>query len=229
MVGSADKDGEEESLLDIVKEYQQLGKIRFVGFSSHGRVELISRIIQTDKFDYVNLHYHPFSSYTASGEGLLGSGNLQNVLLANKHDMGVFIISPYDKGGRLYAPSIKLRQLTLPEMEPIVYGTLWHWAHPTLYMQQRYSQEPPVDAYILPEIHTISCGAARPSDLDQIAYATHLWTHHHETTVKKLLTVQQRIFDEQVRVLGKDWLEKWFIGLPNCSTEDDAFFRLFNF
>lgn len=34
----------------------------------------------------------------------------------------VFIISPYDKGGRLYAPSHLSRELMLPEMEPMEYG-----------------------------------------------------------------------------------------------------------
>lgn len=214
----------EESLLDIVREYQQRGQVRFIGFSTHGRVDLIARIIESEQFDYVNLHYHPFASYIASGEGLYGTGNLQNVMLANKHDMGVFIISPYDKGGRLYAPSVKLRTLTLPEMEPIVYGTLWHWAHVTLcHHKNTQSLSSALDLSIAPEIHTISCGAARPSDLDQIAYAAHLWTHDHEATIQKLLTVQQRIHNEQVRILGGDWLEKWYIGLSNCSTEDDAY------
>ena len=211
-------DTREESLMGIVEEYRNLGKIRFVGFSTHGRVPLISRIIETDKFDYVNLHYHPFSSYTASGEGLFGAGNLENIILANKHDMGVFIISPYDKGGKLYAPSIQVRRLTLPEMEPIVYGTLFHWTHPLLFTQQY-----PHKTLILPEIHTISCGAARPSDLDEIAYAAHLWTHAHEKTVKNLVTVQRRIQDEQECKLGRDWMQTWFVGLPNCSTEDDAY------
>lgn len=68
------------------------------------------------------VHYHFEGSYTASGDGDVNEGNLDNIRLANEHDMGVFIISPYDKGGRLYAPSHLSRELMLPEMEPMQYG-----------------------------------------------------------------------------------------------------------
>lgn len=62
-------------------------------------------------------------SYTASGDGdAEDEGNLSNIRLAHKHDMGVFIISPYDKGGRVFAPSNLCRELMLPEMEPMEYG-----------------------------------------------------------------------------------------------------------
>eukprot|EP01052_Picozoa_sp_SAG31_P001273 SAG31_NODE_42_length_31262_cov_46.416231_32_plen_82_part_00 len=55
--------------------------------------------INTGKFDYVNLHYHYIGSYTASGSGPERNANLAAVQAAKRHDMGVFIISPYDKGG----------------------------------------------------------------------------------------------------------------------------------
>ena len=77
------------------------GKIRHVGFSSHGTAELIEKAIRTRKFSYANLHYHYFGSYTASGHGEDGGGNEANIRLCNEFDMGVFIISPFDKGGWL--------------------------------------------------------------------------------------------------------------------------------
>ena len=40
--------------------------------------------------------------------------NLKAVELAAQKDMGIFIISPADKGGRLYTPSEKLIELTKP-------------------------------------------------------------------------------------------------------------------
>ena len=43
--------------MDVLKEYQSRGKIRFVGFSSHGMTPLIVQAIETGQFDYVNLHY----------------------------------------------------------------------------------------------------------------------------------------------------------------------------
>lgn len=62
-------------------------------------------------------------SYTASGDGDgPDEGNRGNIRLAHEHDMGVFAISAYDKGGRLYTPSHLSRELMMPEMEPMEYG-----------------------------------------------------------------------------------------------------------
>ena len=73
---------------EVVQEYVNAGKIRHVGFSTHGHPDLIRKCIETDKFDYCNLHYHYFGSYTASGCGPNGTGNLENVRLLNEKDMG---------------------------------------------------------------------------------------------------------------------------------------------
>ena len=59
--------------------------------------------------------------------------------------MGVFIISPTDKGGRLYAPSDKLRELTAP-LSPMAFNDLWCLTNL--------------------DVHTLSLGAAVPSDFD---------------------------------------------------------------
>ena len=88
-----------ENLIDIIKEYQQKGKIRHVGFSTHAQPWLIRKCIETEAFEYANVHYHAFGSYTASGGGAFG-GNQEVVRLMKEKDMGIFVISPYDKGGR---------------------------------------------------------------------------------------------------------------------------------
>ncbi|MFP3326026.1 aldo/keto reductase, partial [Planococcus sp. SIMBA_160] len=44
--------------LDEVRKLQEQGKVRFVGFSTHGPPEVIIRTIETDQFDYVNLHWY---------------------------------------------------------------------------------------------------------------------------------------------------------------------------
>ena len=78
----------------------------------------------------LKVHYQFMGSYTASGDGdAEDEGNLSNIRLAHKHDMGVFIISPYDKGGRVYAPSHLCRELMLPEIEPMEYGEFVTAAH----------------------------------------------------------------------------------------------------
>mmetsp|Transcript_71953 Transcript_71953/g.203972 ORF Transcript_71953/g.203972 Transcript_71953/m.203972 type:complete len:246 (+) Transcript_71953:139-876(+) len=60
---------------DVVQELRDAGKIRWVGFSTHGMPDIITAAIETDKFDYVNIHYDFIGSYTASGSGEAG-GNL---------------------------------------------------------------------------------------------------------------------------------------------------------
>ena len=122
--------------MEVLKEYQRKGKIRFIGFSSHGMTPLIVQAIETGLFDYVNLHYqvriinsprnmimiiiitfiNPISqfigSYTASGSGPKG-GNIAAIEAAQKQDMGVFIISPTDKGGALYEPPKTFHKVTI--------------------------------------------------------------------------------------------------------------------
>jgi predicted aldo/keto reductase-like oxidoreductase len=79
------------------------GRIKHVGFSTHGSLKIILDAINTDYFEFVNLHYYYFFQ----------RNNLAVTAAAEK-DMGVFIISPTDKGGRLYTPSDKLKELCQP-------------------------------------------------------------------------------------------------------------------
>lgn len=72
---------------NVVQEYVKSGKIRHVGFSTHAPPDVIRKFIETDKFEYANLHYHYFGSYTATGCGDY-QGNLDNVRLMNEKDMG---------------------------------------------------------------------------------------------------------------------------------------------
>ena len=134
------------------------GKIRNVGFLTHAQAEVTSSLIARGDFDYLNLHNHFFGDYVVSGDGLNGS-NIDNVRLAHEKDMRTFIISPYDKGGRLHAPSDKLRDLTLPKFEPIEFGSLRLLYHSRM------------DTVAQSQPHTIVCSAARPSDLGQPIYA----------------------------------------------------------
>jgi predicted aldo/keto reductase-like oxidoreductase len=82
---------------------QQAGKVRHIGFSTHGSLALIQQVIETGLFAFVNLHYYAFFPRHAPA-----------VELAQQNDLGVFIISPADKGGLLYTPSDRLRELCAP-------------------------------------------------------------------------------------------------------------------
>lgn len=110
------------------------GKIRHLGFSTHGSVELITATINTNLFAFVNLHYYYF-----------WQRNQAIIELAKSKDLGIFIISPGDKGGRLYQPS----------------STLVNLCQPFTPLELSYR-------FLLsnPDITTLSVGPANPSELD---------------------------------------------------------------
>ena len=94
---------DENGCMKAVREAVDDGRIRHVGFSTHAPLEVILAAINTDFFEFVNLHYYYFFQRNAAA-----------IELAAEKDMGIFIISPADKGGRLYTPPEKLIELTKP-------------------------------------------------------------------------------------------------------------------
>lgn len=89
--------------MQAVEEAVADGRVRHIGFSTHGSLELIQAAINTDFFEFVNLHYYYFFQRHAPA-----------IQLAAEKDMGIFIISPADKGGRLYTPPQTLKDLCQP-------------------------------------------------------------------------------------------------------------------
>ena len=109
---------------------------------------------------------------------------------AQQRDMGVFIISPNDKGGKLYDPPKKLVELCAP-LSPMQFNDLYCLARP--------------------QVHTLSCGAARPSDFDEHIRALDYYDNMAET----IAPIEKRLREEMTRALGADWCEQWFEGLPH--------------
>lgn len=167
--------------LAAARKLQQAGKAKHIGFSTHASTDVICKAIAHDAdggFDYVNLHWY-----------FIFQRNWSAVLAARRRDMGVFIISPSDKGGKLYAPPAKLVDLCDP-LHPIVFNNLFCLAHP--------------------QVHTLSIGAARPSDFDLhlealplIEQADHLLT--------PLLT---RLREAMLEATGVEDPEAMSVGLP---------------
>jgi uncharacterized protein len=91
--------GAAEALLRMAEQ----GLIGSVGFSTHARTATILSAIETGLFAFMNLHYYYFFQTHAPA-----------VAAAAARDMGVFIISPNDKGGRLFNAPDGLRALTAP-------------------------------------------------------------------------------------------------------------------
>lgn len=133
---------------EAAQRLRDRGKVRFIGFSSHAPLDVLLAGIRHggprlgEGFDYVNLHFY-----------FILQRNRAAILAAAERDMGVFIISPSDKGGKLYAPPTKLRQLCEP-LSPMVFNDLFCLSEP--------------------HVHTISIGAARPSDFDEHLRAVEL-------------------------------------------------------
>jgi len=107
------KGGPVEELLKLKQE----GIIGHIGFSTHAPLEVILKAIETDLFDFVNLHYYYFFQR-----------NKAAIDLAASKDMGVFIISPNDKGGQLLNAPQKLKDLTSP-LHPIQWNARFCLGH----------------------------------------------------------------------------------------------------
>jgi hypothetical protein len=69
------------------------------------------------------------------------------------------------------------------------------------------------DLYCLarPEVHTLSCGASKPSDFDEHIKAL----KYYDNIPKTIGPIEKRLRAEMARVLGADWCSRWFEGLPN--------------
>ena len=122
-------DGCYPAIVDAIES----GKVRHVGFSTHGSLELILAAIETKLFEFINLHYYYFYQRLAPA-----------IELASKYDMGIFIISPADKGGKLYTPPPNLVELCQP-LTPLAFNYRWLLADD--------------------RISTLSLGAANPDEL----------------------------------------------------------------
>jgi len=167
--------------LEVARRLQKEGRVRFVGFSTHATTDVILEAIRSDEFDYVNLHWYFVNDLTWPA-----------VEAAHARDMGVFIISPNDKGGKLYEPPRKLVELCAP-LTPMQFNDLYCLARP--------------------QVHTLSCGVARPGDFDEHVAALAFYDRAAETVAP----IEQRLRAEMERVLGAEWCTRWFEGLPHFS------------
>ncbi|BAW95264.1 oxidoreductase, aldo/keto reductase family [[Synechococcus] sp. NIES-970] len=164
--------------LEVAQDLQRQGRIRNIGFSTHAPTDLIIKAIETGTMDYVNLHWY-----------WINQDNWRAIEAATRQDMGVFIISPSDKGGHLYNPPQKLVELCAP-LHPMVFNDLFCLSHP--------------------QIHTLSIGAARPSDFDQ-----HLETLTLLDQADEILPeILARLENQAIASLGEDWAKTWKVGLP---------------
>ena len=164
--------------VDAARKLQKEGRARHIGFSTHATPDIIMDAVTSDAFDYVNLHWY-----------FVNDLNWRCVEAAHARDMGMFIISPNDKGGKLYDPPKKLVGLCAP-LSPMQFNDLYCLARP--------------------EVHTLSCGAARPADFDEHIRAL----EYYDDMAKVVVPIEARLRAEMKAVLGEDWCRRWFEGLP---------------
>lgn len=110
------KGGPVEELHKLKEE----GIIGHIGFSTHGSLDLITKALETDLFSFINLHFYYFFQR-----------HLAAVELAKKKDIGVFIISPNEKGGMLWNPSKKVLELCDP-LTPIQFNGRFCLSYPQI-------------------------------------------------------------------------------------------------
>jgi hypothetical protein len=164
--------------LEVAQQLKAEGKVRFIGFSTHGATNTIVETINTNLFDYVNLHWYYINQW-----------NWAAIEAAKRHDMGVFIISPSDKGGMLYKPPQKLVNLCAP-LSPMVFNDLFCLSHQ--------------------DVHTLSLGAAKPQDFDEHLKTLELLEQGSEI----LPPILARLEEEAIATLGEDWVKTWETNLP---------------
>jgi predicted aldo/keto reductase-like oxidoreductase len=165
--------------IDAIRQLQKEGRVRFCGFSTHAGPEVVIPACETGEFDYVNLHWY----------FIYDQLHWPMVEAANKQDMGVFIISPNDKGGMLYNPTEKMSQLCHP-LTPMQWNALYCLARP--------------------EVHTLSIGVSKPSDFDEhVAAVSNYW---NDPVVSG---IEDRIIKSLEADLGSAWFQRWHEGLPH--------------
>ena len=169
------KDG---GCVDVLRKWQKQKLISHIGFSTHGTLSLIEKAICTNNFDFINLHWY-----------FINQNNSRAIELAKKYDLGVFIISPTDKGGHLYSPSEKFLKICRP-IHPIVFNDLFC-------LQNK-------------DVHTISVGISKETDFDFHLEAVSLLPKADEYVPRIL----DEFKHESIRCLGLEWHNCWYENLP---------------
>jgi predicted aldo/keto reductase-like oxidoreductase len=164
--------------LDAAEKLREQGRVDYIGFSTHGRTETILEAIESDRFDYVNLHWY-----------YIFQDNRPAIEAAAQRDMGVFIISPSDKGGMLYDPPEIVKQLCEP-LSPMVFNDLFCLSNS--------------------DVKTLSVGAARTGDFDEHLKAIELLDQADQL----IDPIVKRLDHHLSERLGEHWVQTWQQGLP---------------
>lgn len=166
--------------LEVAERFRAAGRIKHIGFSTHASLDLILNTIESNRFDYVNLHWY-----------FIFQENTPALAAATLRDMGVFIISPTDKGGHLHTARPLWLQACAP-LSPLQFNDVFCLSNP--------------------QVHTLSVGAARPSDFDaHVAALAHLTPDGGSPAVS---AAAQRLLDQWTNTLGETFAASYLQGVP---------------
>jgi predicted aldo/keto reductase-like oxidoreductase len=164
--------------MEVAQKLKKQGRVRHIGFATHATPDVIVDGVESGAFDYLNFHWY-----------FVNDLNTAALEAAVRRQMGVFIISPNDKGGRLQDRPPKMAGLTDP-LTPMQFNALYCLSRPG--------------------INTLSIGASKPSDFDE-----HVAGLKYLDQVQQLVVpAEQRLRAEMRRVLGDGWCARWREGLP---------------
>ena len=102
--------------LAAARKLQDEGLVGHVGFSGHGPTDVILEALghqEDGGFDFCNIHWY-----------YILDANRQAIDFAADRDIGIFIISPSDKGGHLHTPTPRLQELCEP-LSPMLFNDLY--------------------------------------------------------------------------------------------------------
>ena len=102
--------------LAAARKLQDQGLVDHIGFSGHGPIDVILAALahgEDGGFDFCNLHWYYILDV-----------NREAVDYAAANDIGIFIISPSDKGGHLHTPGEELKKLCRP-LSPMLFNDLY--------------------------------------------------------------------------------------------------------
>jgi len=167
-----------QGCMAAVRQAQENGQIGHVGFSTHGPRDVIQSAMETGLFSFVLLHYYYFFQRHAP-----------LIALAQDLDLGLFIISPGDKGGMLYTPPEALRQVCQP-FDPLFLTYRWLLSQPG--------------------ITTLSTGPACPEELDVLTELAHRTDPLTPSETAALARLDQR----PAATLGTDLCRQCYECLP---------------
>jgi len=160
---------DEKNTYKAIRKLMDAGTVKHIGFSTHGKTPIILKTLDTQMFESVNLHYYWFHQVHEPA-----------IARAAELDMGVFIISPNEKGGMLFKPTKILSEITKP-FHPMNLNSRWLLSDP--------------------RVHTLSLGAAVPADLDK-----HMEIADH---VGPLSSEEKKVLDRWTQTmrdkLGRDY------------------------